>query len=181
MRTVFPDPATLVFSLFFCQLEGNIFWNCMQIHDCFSRPMPTDEPFPSFASIWFLAGFHWAYLCVPCRRTHSCPPATDATTNELSHRRRTDSGTVLWYENWSAHARPPASFRSCQITNAFFADLVSVQNQERFKQPISSCRWRHVWYMCTARTTIRSSICETANEENRGRVTRTVTVDCSSP
>ena len=55
-------------------------------------------------------------------------------TRKLSHRGRTDSGTVIWYENRSAHARPPASFRRWQNRERVFADLSSVQNQERESQ-----------------------------------------------
>ena len=53
-----------------------------------------------------------------------------AFNSKLSHRGLTDSGTVIWYENRSAHARPPASFRRERV----FADLSSVQNQERESQ-----------------------------------------------
>ena len=51
-------------------------------------------------------------------------------------------------------ARPPASFRSCQNQERAFAELSSVQNQERMSQAANqrSCRWRHVRHMCTVRT-----------------------------
>ena len=111
--------------------------------------------------------------------------------SELSHRRRMDSGTVIWCKSRSAHARPPASFRCCQNHEWIFADLSSVQSQERKSQAANqrSCRRRHgmacalhVHALSSLFSDYRSSsICETANEENRGRVTRIVTVDCSSP
>ena len=59
--------------------------------------------------------------------------------------KQTDSGMVIWYKIQSAHARSPASFRSCQNHERVFADLSSVQNQERKSQAANqcSCRWRH--------------------------------------
>ena len=77
----------------------------------------------------------------------------------------------------------PASSRSYQNHERVFADLSSVQNQERKSQTANqrSCMRRSCSTICAlSRTAVRSSICETANE-NRGGVTRTVTVDCSSP
>ena len=73
---------------------------------------------------------------------------TDSVISKLLHRRRTDSGTVIWNENRSAHARPPASFRRWQNRERFFADLSSVQNQERESQVANqrSSRWsRDSW------------------------------------
>ena len=53
-------------------------------------------------------------------------------------------GTEIWYENRSAHARP-TYFCSYQNHKRVFADLSSVQNQERKSQAVNqrSCRWRH--------------------------------------
>ena len=58
---------------------------------------------------------------------------------ELSHRRRTDSGTVIWYGNWSARTRPPHLFILAKIANAFLPNYrrCSIKN-ERVKQPISA-------------------------------------------
>ena len=107
--------------------------------------------------------------------------------------RWTDSGTVIWYKNRCSHARfpppPPPSpylFVLAKIVNAFLPIYHPCRiKNERVKQPISAHVGDVMFDMCTVHrirgTTIRSSICEAANEENCGRVTRTVTLDCSSP
>ena len=94
---------------------------------------------------------------------------------ELSHRRRTDSGTVIWYENQSAHARPPASFRRWQNHELVFAHLSSVQNQDRKSQAANqrSSRWLMGALSTVSCYTVRSSMCEIAlrstTDEWRGR------------
>ena len=66
-----------------------------------------------------------------------------------------DSGTEIWYENRSAHARPPTSFCSCQNHECVFANYRPCRcKNERVKQPISAPVGDvmydiHVHVMCT--------------------------------
>ena len=59
---------------------------------------------------------------------------------ELSHQWRTDSGTVIWYENRSAHAwHPPHLFVVAKIANTFLPIYRPRRiKTERVKQPISA-------------------------------------------
>ena len=82
-----------------------------------------------------------------CSRCTAIPCILPTLYNcELSHWKQTESGMVIWYKIQSAHARSPSSFRSCQNHERVFADLSSVQNQERKSQAANqrSCRWCHV-------------------------------------
>ena len=83
----------------------------------------------------------------------------------LSHRRRTDSRTVIWYANRSAHARPPASFRRWQNRERVFADLSSAQNLERKSQAANqrSSRWLMGALSTVSLYTVRTSMCKIAN------------------
>ena len=92
---------------------------------------------------------------------------------KLSHRGRTDSRTVIWHENRSAHARTPHLIVGGKIANAFLPIYRPWRiKNENVKQPISALLCDHVTHGCrvhdlTLYVYVRPSVLESAKWQIR--------------